>query len=351
MPMRMNLWHVEGEELEEVRPTRLSLEERLEKWIVDNPSILGMDVLIIGKQVLTEHGGRVDLLGIDRQGDTIIIELKRDRTPRDVIAQVLDYATWIKGLSYAELNGLALNFLEKSISAAFVERFGESLPDTVNSGHSMVVVASELDDASERIVQYLANEHGVNINAIFFSFFTTGSDEYVGRAWLMDPEEMQERSESRKQPPWSGYWFVNVGEGPNRNWDDNRAYGYIGAGQGLRRAHALQRLSEGDEILAYMGGLGYVGYGKVTKTAMMINDFVVEEDAKPLLQHSLKAVNAGENSEDPDLSEWAVGVSWLKVFPRDQAKTFRGIFANQNVVCKLRHQATLDFLKTEFGVA
>jgi hypothetical protein len=39
-----------------------------------------------------------------------------------------------------------------------------------------------------------------------------------------------------------------------------------------------------------------------------------------------------------------------QTFKREEAKTFTGIFANQNIVCKLRHQPTLDFLKKEFNV-
>jgi hypothetical protein len=30
--------------------------------------------------------------------------------------------------------------------------------------------------------------------------------------------------------------------------------------------------------------------------------------------------------------EYAVGVDWTKHFPLDEARTFKGIFANQNVV-------------------
>jgi hypothetical protein len=49
------------------------------------------------------------------------------------------------------------------------------------------------------------------------------------------------------------------------------------------------------------------------------------------------------------VSEWVVGVHWIKSPPREQAKTFSGIFANQNVVCKLRHEQTLKFVQSEFG--
>ena len=205
---------------------------------------------------------------------------------------MLDYATWVKDLTYQELNALCTQLAGKNLVNAFVEAFGESIPENVNTDHSMVIVASELDDSSERIVQYLATSHNVNINAIFFNVFGIGNEKFLGRAWLMNPEDVEQRLGSRKQAPWTGYWFVNVGEGPHRNWDDNQRYGYFGAGQGLKYAHALQRLNVGDKIFAYMKGNGYVGYGEVTKEAAMIKDFVVEAEGKPLLDMPLQAPRA-----------------------------------------------------------
>ena len=37
-------------------------------------------------------------------GDLIIVELKRDKTPRDVVAQFLDYASWVGDLGFEEIN-------------------------------------------------------------------------------------------------------------------------------------------------------------------------------------------------------------------------------------------------------
>ena len=58
-----------------------------------------------------------------------------------------------------------------------------------------------------------------------------------------------------------------------------------------------------------------------------------------------------ENKDDPALSEWVVGVKWEKTFGREEAKRFPGIFANPNIVCLLRDQATVDFLRKEFAIA
>jgi hypothetical protein len=62
--------------------------------------------------------------------------------------------------------------------------FGGSIPETVNSSHILVLVAEELDASSERIINYLADEHGVSINAVFFSFFQDADIELVSdRRW------------------------------------------------------------------------------------------------------------------------------------------------------------------------
>ncbi len=346
MAFSMNLWKAKGNELKKIQRVKLDSENRLENWIEKEPSLLGIEVLFIGRQVSTDYGGIIDLLGIDRQGDLIILELKRDKTPRDVVAQILDYASWVKDLTYKEINIVASAYLNKDLPRAFSEYFGKAIPEKINTNHRMIIVAAELDDSSERIVQYLAEEHDVDINVIFFMFFKTETEELIGKAWLMDPEEVQKRSGTRA--PWSGFWFFNVGEGVHRNWDDYCSYGYISAGQGETYSRALKNLKRGDKVFAYMKGCGYVGFGEVVKEAEMIKDFIVESEQKPLLELKLEAPKANENSDVPELSEWAVGMNWIKKFSRDEAKTFKGIFANPNIVCKLRHQATVDFLKQEF---
>src|SRR3990172_3517445 len=351
MPFQMDLWRVDGNSLVEVGKVRLDSENRLEDWLANDISLLGLEVLMIGRQGTTSGGGRIDLLTMDRHGDLFIIELKRDKTPRDVIAQTLDYASWVRELDYDQIDEITQSCLRKGLPEAFKECFEQSLPENVNSAHGMIIVASEFDESSERIVQYLADEYKANINVVFFTFFRQDSTEFVGRAWLRDPEHAQEVSKTRKRTPWSGYWFVNVGESQHRNWDDNVRYGFLSAGQGTWFSRALKRLNVGNKIFAYMKGLGYVGYGEVTKEAVMIKDFVVEKEGKPLLNLPLKASNASENSDNPDLSEWVIGVKWIRTSPRNEAKTFKGAFAIQLIACRMRQSETVDFLEREFGIS
>jgi RecB family endonuclease NucS len=55
----------------------------LEDWLESNPDGIVEDgrILIIGRQVVINFGGFIDLLGLDRKGDVVVVELKRDRTP------------------------------------------------------------------------------------------------------------------------------------------------------------------------------------------------------------------------------------------------------------------------------
>lgn len=52
-----------------------------------NETLEGSKLLVIGRQVTTNIGSIIDPLGIDREGNTVVIELKRDRTPRGTLIE------------------------------------------------------------------------------------------------------------------------------------------------------------------------------------------------------------------------------------------------------------------------
>jgi len=350
MAFNMNVWKVEDNTLKELPKSRLDSEDRLENWIAADSSITGLDLLVIGKQVVTLYGGRIDLLAMDYEGNLVILELKRDRTPRDVVSQTLDYASWVKDLTYEQVDAIATNYLQRKLSDAFFNRFGVDLPQEINRQHSMIIVASELDPSSERIVQYLSSQYNININCIFFDFFKEKDQEFLGRSWLMDPEEVSERTKpSKSASPWTGIYYVNVGDGEHRSWEDCKTYGFLSAGQGKKYRDAIQKLNVGDKVMAYLKGKGYVGFGEVISPARMVKDFTLPDETK-LLDHRLVQPNISNNQDDPELADWTVGVKWLHSIDRDSAVTFTGIFSNQNVVCKLKHKPTIDHLAKYFPI-
>jgi hypothetical protein len=349
--MATRMWRVDGPTLRPLDPSKLDREQRLEEWLERDPELLGLDLLLIGRQVRTDFGGIIDLLGINRSGDVVILELKRDRTPRDVVAQVLDYGSWACKLTPREIHDIADRYLavrNLRLADAFRERFGSQIPENLNSIQSLVIVASELDDSSERIVQYLAEQHGLQINTAFFQVFCDGSTEYLVANWLMDQEEVRERSEARTKAPWTGAWYVNVDERTQfRSWEDCRRFGFVAAGHGRKYSDQLRKLNVGDRIYAYLPERGYVGSGTVTHAVVKAKDFRV--DGKPLLELELRQPNLARDADDDKLAEYVVGVKWDRTFPESESKRFAGAFSNQHIVCKLRDETTLQFLRQHFG--
>jgi hypothetical protein len=353
MPLEMGLWKIAaGDTLVRLGKTRLESEALLETWIAQQSDLLGLDLLIIGRQVRTAHRGFIDLLAVDSEGTVHIIELKRDQTPREVVAQALDYASWVVTLESEDLNEISQAYLKKDLALAFSERFGTAIPETLNEQHAMTIVASALDASSERIVNYLALQHDLNINVVFFSIFGDGDAKMLGRSWLIDPDEVEQRieakSERRVAGDWTGFYFVNVGENEGRRWEDCQKYGMISGGQGERYRRAMLKLEPGDNVFAYIVGAGYVGYGQVKQPAVMARDF--ETNSGPLLDQTPRSSTLELYRDDEANAEYVVAVEWVKVFDRDHAQTFSGIFANQNIVCKIRDSRTVQFLAKQFSV-
>jgi RecB family endonuclease NucS len=141
----------------------LSHERLIEDWVADDPSLLRLDARLLADKWRPSQQF-IDLLALDRSAGLVIIELKKDRTPRDIVAQRLDYATWVRTLTTPAVYELAERYLPGRLAATFQERFVERIPEQLNGTHSMLNVASELDPEPRRVVEYLSQEHGVAIN-------------------------------------------------------------------------------------------------------------------------------------------------------------------------------------------
>ena len=338
----------------------LGLKERfdIQEWIEKTPSILGEDLLVIGKEVILPSGRRLDLLCIDKSSSLVIIELKRDDSGSSVEWQAIKYASYCSNYLSDEIYQIYATYknITEYDAQQEIEEFIENDIDNLNKSQRIILVSKEFNSEVISAVLWL-RDFGVNIQCTRLSPYVDSDNKIFINPETIIPlpeardyiekKEIKQRVSLAKRPDWTGYWFVNVGEGTHRTWKDNKKYGFIGAGQGKIYSSALKRLKVGDKIYAYMKGLGYVGFGEVTQPAKMIKDFFV--NGKPLLDIELEAERPEENMDSEELSEWVVGVKWIKTLESDEAKTFSGVFANQNVVCKLRQEQTLRFVQNEFG--
>lgn len=173
----------------------------LETWLESDPSIIRPGIKIIGRQVLT-RSGPLDLLAIDRTGNVIVIELKRERLPREALAQAIDYAADVATWTIEKLGEVCASYsgeaLEDVLSNAFEDIDLESL--TVNGAQRIVLVGFALDPALERMIEWLSESYGVAINAVVLKYVRASAGaEILTRSAVISEIEEETRT-GRRNP-------------------------------------------------------------------------------------------------------------------------------------------------------
>lgn len=159
--------------------TEKELAELVEKNPGMVPDVEGL--LLIGKEVPTDYNTRIDLLGVNLAGNTVIIELKKGITPRDVIAQILEYAVYIEKLGYEELSQISSAYSNgKSLRELYIEFFAEGTLETivenVNSEQILIIIAKEIDPKIEELALYLTKRQ-VNLRVLKYTYFSVPDGE------------------------------------------------------------------------------------------------------------------------------------------------------------------------------
>ena len=188
----MPIFRLEDDTLFIAQETNLELESHLEDWLENSPVALIQDELIlwIGRQTSAadEEGTFFpDLLGIDAEGNLVIVELKRGRATREVVAQLLDYATWAHKLTSEQIQEFAEDYFEtrdeivgEYFSVVFADAFdlpeNDELPP-LNRNLRLFIVAGEIPSRIIDVCRFLRNSHGMDINCIDVATFETEAGE------------------------------------------------------------------------------------------------------------------------------------------------------------------------------
>jgi hypothetical protein len=325
--------------------------------IVAAPRLLSDEWMLIGRQEDTGFGGRIDLLAIAPDGALVLIELKRNRTPREVVAQALDYASWVEKLTADDIVRIYSRFAPgQSLAANFCQRFGQDLDeDSLNQSHQIIIVAASLDDSTERIVAYLS-ERDLPINVLFFQVFAYDTEQLLSRAWLLDPVHTQVSAAAvpvGSSEPWNGEFYASFGEGKARSWTDAVRYGFICGGGGAWYSRTLYLLNPDDRVWVKVPGYGFVGVGRVTGRAQPAADFriMTPEGEVPVLEVARGGSYHHELANDPERCEYFVPIQWLQTVPLESSFQEIGLFGNQNTVCKPttpKWRSTVERLKERF---
>ena len=143
MAISQVIWSLEDKV--QLQPAELTSEKELEDWLAEHIEILNPDWLLVGRQVRTVAGKYIDLLCMDHDGDLVVVELKKDLTPREVTAQAIDYASCMADLTLEELAEQSLHFSDgqTTINEAYEKKYGTVLDEaSINKNVKMVIAVS-----------------------------------------------------------------------------------------------------------------------------------------------------------------------------------------------------------------
>lgn len=124
------------------RKHRIMERQDIESWVEKHPELLGEDLLILTTEYdrFDKTDERLDLLALDKEGNLVVIELKRDDSGSTVDLQAIKYASYVSTLTLSEVEKIYCSFTKKS------------KPDLT------------LDQAREDILNFIDNEEFEEIN-------------------------------------------------------------------------------------------------------------------------------------------------------------------------------------------
>ncbi len=160
-------------------------EALLEDWLEKNSdNIVENDkLLIIGRQVTTNLGSFIDLLAIDRSGDVAVIELKRNRTPRETLAQALEYASFVENLGYEQLEGIFQIYIgDESVNLAQYHReyfvLTNDEASVFNNDQRLIIVGQKITPEIRQTSSFLQMK-GIQVTCIEFTFFRSNDGQHL----------------------------------------------------------------------------------------------------------------------------------------------------------------------------
>lgn len=204
MATEIKTWEIKDGELNPIQTTlaenNLKETEHLEKWIKTRPEILGEDILIIGEQVYTKSEP-LDFLAIDNNGNIVVVELKRDKLARVVLAQAIDYASDLATWDIDKLSEVCISYtgnsLEDHISAHFENTEIDDL--TINQTQRLLLVGFSIEEQLSRMIEWLSNNFDMSVNAIVLNYVKTSNGAELLSRTVTIPEEIAKEKTSKKK--------------------------------------------------------------------------------------------------------------------------------------------------------
>ncbi|MED1585558.1 endonuclease NucS [Bacillus pacificus] len=199
-------------QLEEVQETTFfenDLKERqhIEEWIRKTPEVLQEDLLIIGHEYdKFEVNERLDLLALDKEGNLVIIEVKRDVTGSNVDFQALKYASYCARLSpqdvldiysdYIRTHALQLDAKDGLMEFLEVDD-EEELNTLLNTTQRIIIVGKEIDKRILSVCTWLY-ENNIDIKCVTIKPYKLDNQIIIDTNQIIPPYKLEDYYISKK---------------------------------------------------------------------------------------------------------------------------------------------------------
>ena len=215
----------EMSELEKVDETTfidLNIWERkhIQEWIREAPEVLGEDLLVVAIEFdrFKNSNDRLDILAIDRQGNLVVVELKRDSYAGYAELQAIRYAAMTSSMTIEKLLPYYNNYQKKhlgvenpsnDISRANIVEFVNDDNFKELSNNPRIILCSE--DFSQEITTTVLwlNSNGLDISCVKIKPHKIGEQIVIvpnkiiplqeAKQYLIDIQKKEEQETRRQQ--------------------------------------------------------------------------------------------------------------------------------------------------------
>ena len=232
-----------------------------------NPSVFGDPLFIIDNEVKTKNKKRADILAIDRNGNGVVIEMKKDNGALGVETQALQYLadfSQYKGQQFVKRFCKDKNYNENDLYSFLGAEFEY---DNINKNTRIILLARSFDPSIYSMGEWLA-EKGIAFRCIQYNSVLLNDRKLISFSISFDKSNSYLYpfifSNNLREPKI--FWH-NIGYSEQKWWDYlvkeeviTTSFDCAPNDQGEK---ILRSYVKNDQIIAFAKGCGAVGLGQI----------------------------------------------------------------------------------------
>ncbi len=259
-------------------------ELELEKYLItseDNvksldSSVFGDELLLIGDELKTSHKKRADIFAIDKNGNGVIIELKKEQAMMGVETQALQYLadfSKYKGKDFIKhFSKITKRYsTEEALENEILGFLGDNTNiENINKNSRIILMAKSFDQTLFSMGEWLS-EKGVAFRCITYIPIEISQNRYISFSVVFDKSptsiySLSFNNVSNIREP-KIFWH-NIAAKDDKWWEYLKNSSVIPAcfdnQEGDTGYRILNNYIDGDTVIAYAAGHGAIGIGKIS---------------------------------------------------------------------------------------